>query len=107
MFLNLKFDFKPFKFIKTGLPCSSNGKESACDAGDPGSIPGLGSSSRVGSGNPLQYSCLKNSMNRGAQQATIHGIAESGVTENRVQTELLRTAREYSPLREDSKHLNL
>ena len=84
-----------------------NPPANAGDARHAGSIPGLGSSSRVGSGNPLQYSCLKNSMNRGAQQATIHGIAESGVTENRVQTELLRTAREYSPLREDSKHLNL
>ena len=40
------------------LPCSSNGKESACEAGDQGSIPGLGSSSGEGTGNPFQYSCL-------------------------------------------------
>ena len=44
----------------------SNGKESACNAGGPGSIPGLGRSSGVGNGNPLQYSCLENSMDRGA-----------------------------------------
>ena len=42
------------------LPCSSNGKESACEAGDQGSIPGLGSSSGEGNGNPLQYSGLEN-----------------------------------------------
>ena len=43
-----------------GLPCSSDGKESACNAGDLGSIPGLGRSPRGGHGNPLQYSCLEN-----------------------------------------------
>ena len=42
------------------------GKESACNAGDPGSIPGLGRSSEEGNGNPLQYSCLENSMDRRA-----------------------------------------
>ena len=42
------------------LPCSSNGKESACEAGDQGSIPGLGSSSGEGDGNPLQYSGVEN-----------------------------------------------
>ena len=47
-----------------GLPCSSNGKESACNAGDLGSIPGSGGSPGGGSGNPLQYSCLENSMER-------------------------------------------
>ena len=59
------------------LPCSSNGKESACDAGDQGSIPGLGSSSEEGNGNPLQYSCLENSMDREAWRATIHRVAKS------------------------------
>ena len=44
-----------------GFPGSSAGKESACNAGDPGSISGLGRSSRGGHGNPLQYSCLENS----------------------------------------------
>ena len=66
-----------FKFKHTGLPCSSNGKETACDEGDQGSIPGLGNSSGEGNGNPLQYSCLENPMARGARQATVHGIAKS------------------------------
>ena len=43
-----------------GFPYSSVGKESACNAGDPGSIPGLGRSPGEGTGNPLQYSCLEN-----------------------------------------------
>ena len=60
-----------------GLPCSSNGKESACNVGDPGSVPGLGRSSGEGNGNPLQYSCLKNPMDREAWQTTVHGIAKS------------------------------
>ena len=59
------------------LPCSSDGKESACNAEDPGSIPGLERSSGEGNGNPLQYSCLENFMDRGAWQATVHGVAES------------------------------
>ena len=60
-----------------GLPCSSNGKEPACDAEDQGSIPGLGSSSAEGNGNPLQYSCLENSMVREVWQATVRGVAKS------------------------------
>ena len=51
------------------------GKESACNAGDPGSIPGLGRSPGEGNGNPLQYSYLENPTDRGAWQATVHGIA--------------------------------
>ena len=51
----------------------SDGKASACNAGDPGSTPGLGRSPGEGNGNPLQYSCLKNSMDRGARWATVHG----------------------------------
>ena len=56
-------------------------KESACKAGatrDKGLIPGLERSLGEGNGNPLQYSCLENSMNRGAWQATVHGVANSG-----------------------------
>ena len=49
-----------------GFPHSSVGKESACNVGDPGSIPGLGRSPGEGSGTPLQYSCLENPMDRGA-----------------------------------------
>ena len=48
------------------LPCGSDGKVSAYNAGDPGSIPGLGRSLGEGNGNPLQYSCLENSMDGGA-----------------------------------------
>ena len=61
-----------------GFPGGSDGKESACDAGDPGSIPGSGRSPGEGNGSPLQYSCLQNSMDRGALQATVYTIlAES------------------------------
>ena len=61
----------------TRLPCHSNSKESACKAGGQGSIPGLESSSGEGNGNPLQCSCLKNSMNREAWWAIVHWIAKS------------------------------
>ena len=57
---------------------SSVGKESACNAGDLGSIPGLGGSPGEGNGNPLQYSCLKNHMDRGTWQATVHGVTKVG-----------------------------
>jgi len=60
-----------------GFPGSSDSKESACNLGDLGSIPGLGRSPGAGHGNPLQYSCLENSMDRGAWQATVHGVAKS------------------------------
>ena len=56
---------------------SSVGKASACNVGGLGSIPGSGRSSGEGNGNPLQYSCLENSMDRGAWPATVHGIADS------------------------------
>jgi len=56
----------------------SVGKESTCNAGDRGSIPGLGKSLGEGNGHPLQHSCLENSMDRGgAWQATVHGMAKS------------------------------
>ena len=60
---------------------SQDGKESASNAGDPGLIPGLGRSPGDGNGNPLQYSCLENSMDRGAQRATVHGVAKESATE--------------------------
>ena len=55
----------------------SDGKVSAYNAGDPGSIPGSGRSPGEGNGNPLQYSCLENHMDRGAWRATVHGVAKS------------------------------
>ena len=60
-----------------GFPGGSDGKESACSVGDPGSIPGSGRSPGEGNGNPLQYSCLENPMDRGAWQATVHEAAKS------------------------------
>ena len=61
---------------KMGFPGGSVSKESACNVGDPGLIPGLGRSPGEGNGNPLQYSCLQNSMDREACQATVQGVAK-------------------------------
>ena len=58
-----------------GFPHSSVGKSSACNAGDPSSLSGLGRFPGGGNGNPLQYSCLENPVDRGAWQAAVHGIA--------------------------------
>ena len=63
-----------------GFPGGSDGKESACNVGDPCSIPGLGRSPGEGNGYPLQYSCLENFVDRGAWQAAVHGAAELGTT---------------------------
>ena len=63
------------------FPDSSVGKESTCHAGEPGLIPGLGISAGEGIGYLLQDSCLGNSMDRGAWQAALHGVTESGMTD--------------------------
>ena len=60
-----------------GFPGGSKVKVSACNAGDLGSIPGLGRAPGEGNGNPLQYSCLENPMDGGAWWATVHGVAKS------------------------------
>ena len=60
------------------FPCSSVGKESACNAGDLGSIPRSGRSPGEGNGNTLQYSCLENPIDRGAWKATVHGVSRVG-----------------------------
>ena len=72
-----------------GSPGGPEGKESACNAGGPGSIPGLGRTPREGNGNqysfffcPLQYSCLENSMDRGTWWAALQGVTESGTRLN-------------------------
>ena len=57
--------------------CGSDGKESACSAGDPGLIPGLGRHPGEGNGTPLQNSCLENPMDGGAWHATVHGVTKS------------------------------
>ena len=56
---------------------AQDGKESTCNAGDRGLIPGLGSYPGEGNGNPLQYSCLENFMDRGAWRATVHEATKS------------------------------
>ena len=68
--------------LKMNFPGGSEGKASVCNAGDLGSIPGSGRSPGEGSGNPLQYSCLENPMDREAWRATVHrATKESDVTE--------------------------
>src|SRR5574337_201191 len=63
-------------FDISGFPGGSDGKASACNAGDLGLIPGSGRSPGEGNGNPLQYFCLENSVDRGAWWATVHGVAK-------------------------------
>ena len=60
-----------------GFPGGLDSKESVCNAGDLASIPGLGRSPGVGNGDPLQYACLENSVDRGAWRGTVPGVAES------------------------------
>ena len=60
-----------------GFPGGSEGKETACNAGDPDLIPGLERSPGEGNGSPLQYSCLENSMDRGTWWARVHGVTKS------------------------------
>ena len=65
----------PFPIIY--FPGGSDGKQSAFYAGDPGSTPGSGRSPGEGNGNPIQYSCLKNPMDRGAWWAVVYGVKKS------------------------------
>ena len=65
----------------SGASLMTQYKESICNVGEPGSIPGLGRSPGEGNDSPLQYSCLENSMDRGVWQAKAHGITESDMTE--------------------------
>ena len=59
------------------FPSGSDGKESACNAGDLGLIPKSGRSPGKGNGNPFQYSCWENTMDRGAWWATVHGVTKN------------------------------
>ena len=68
---------KIYDTLYSCFPGGSEVKASASNGGDPGSIPGSGRSPGEGNGNPLQYSCLENPMDRGAWQATVHGVAKS------------------------------
>ena len=69
--------FGPQLCTRMGFPGSSDGKASAYNAGDLGLIPGLGRSPGEGNDNPLQYSCLENSMDGGAWWVTVHGVTKS------------------------------
>ena len=80
--LSLVHAFKKYLFTYLRCPCGSDGKESSCNAGDLSSIPGLERSPGEGNGYPLQYSGLENSMDRGAWQATVHGVTKSGTQLN-------------------------
>ena len=75
----------------------SVGKESVCNAGDPGSVPELGRSPGEGNGNPLQYFCLGNLMDRGAWQATVYGVT-------RIEHDLVTKPTYFEII--DSKHKN-
>ena len=70
-------DIAMFKIILCIVYLELDSKESACNAGDPGSIPGSGRSPAGGHGNPLQYPCLETLMDREVWRATVHGVAES------------------------------
>ena len=78
MALNDLFGSFPSIYYCSVFPCSSVGKESACNAGDLSSIPGLGRSPGEGNGNPLQYYCLENPMDTGAWKVTVYGVARVG-----------------------------
>ena len=69
--------FRIWLWICLGFPGGSDGEESACNAGDLGSIPWLGRSPREGNGNPFQYSCVENSTDRGAWWAMVHGVGKN------------------------------
>ena len=68
------------RHIFRGFSGSSDYKESACNAGDPGLIPGLGRSTGEGNGNPLQYSCLENPLDREAWWAMVHEVTKESDT---------------------------
>ena len=76
--------------IGSGFPGGSDGKESVCSAGNPGSIPGLGRSPGGGHDNPFQCSCLENPRDRGAWWAAIYGVAQSQTRLEQLSTHVLK-----------------
>ena len=66
-----------YKYLREGFPGGSDGKASACNAGDPGSVPGRGKSPGEGNVHTLQYPCQENPMDRGAWQATVYDVTKS------------------------------
>ena len=81
-----------------GFPSASYDKQSACNAKDPGVIPGLGRYTGEGKDYPLQYSCLDNSMDRGAWWATAHGVTKSQTQLSNTFTFLCYTVVPFSPV---------
>ena len=71
------FKIKMVQYYTLGFPDGPDSKESTCNAGDLGSVPGSGKDPGEGSGNPLQYSYFENSMNRGVWRAAVHGVSKS------------------------------
>ena len=77
--LSIFESYKKICSAKQGFPDGSDGKESACNAGDLDSIPGLGRSPGGGHGNPFQYSCQENPMDRGVWRTTVHKVTKSQI----------------------------
>ena len=76
--LSFVINIRPQSYwIKAHFPGGSDCEESACNAGDEDLLPGWGRSPGGGNGNPLQYSCLENSIDRGAWWATVHGVTKT------------------------------
>ena len=73
----MNYNSFPKELLKENFPGSSDGEEPVCNAGDLGWITGSGRTLGGGNGNPVQYSCLENSMDRGACWATVHGVTKS------------------------------
>ena len=73
----MNYNLFPEELLKENFPGSSDGEEAVCNAGDLGWINGSGRSPGGGNGNPVQYSCLENSMDREAWRATVHGVPKS------------------------------
>ena len=77
VFLVGRINITKITILPNVFPCGSDGKESACNTGDLSSIPGWVRTPGEGNGNPLQYFCLENSMDRGAWWAIVHGVTKN------------------------------